>query len=250
MSRLFTFGCSFTNYRWSTWADCLAPEFDYFENWGQSGGGNHYIFNSVMEADQRHKFGAGDTVVVCWTSVMREDRYIKNRWVTLGNIMTTPIFTKEFITDAVCERGNLIRDLAFIKAVREILNSKSDVTWRFLGICPIVQIDLLQPVRYQSNDLIDLYKDVIDSIEPSFIDILGHNFWNSNTEKRFCHLEDNNTIDHHPTPEEHLTYLDAVLPGWVTKQETRVKITEESIYLNKDPRKTSRRPGMTRIARL
>jgi hypothetical protein len=46
MSRLFTFGCSFTNYRWSTWADCLAPEFDYFENWGQSGGGNHYIFNS------------------------------------------------------------------------------------------------------------------------------------------------------------------------------------------------------------
>jgi len=43
MSRLFTFGCSYTNYRWSTWADCLAPEFDYFENWGQSGGGNHYI---------------------------------------------------------------------------------------------------------------------------------------------------------------------------------------------------------------
>ena len=43
MSRLFTFGCSFTNYRWSSWADCLAPEFDYFENWGQAGGGNHYI---------------------------------------------------------------------------------------------------------------------------------------------------------------------------------------------------------------
>jgi hypothetical protein len=70
MTRLFTFGCSFTNYRWSTWADCLAPEFDYFENWGQSGAGNHYIFNSMMEADQRHQFDEGDTVIVCWTNVL------------------------------------------------------------------------------------------------------------------------------------------------------------------------------------
>jgi len=63
MSRLFAFGCSFTNYSWSTWADCLAPEFDYFENWGQSGAGNDFIFNSVMECDQRYNFGANDTVL-------------------------------------------------------------------------------------------------------------------------------------------------------------------------------------------
>jgi hypothetical protein len=74
MSRLFTFGCSFTNYRWSTWADCLAPEFDEFKNWGQSGAGNPYIFNSVMEADQQYIFNSTDTVVVCWTNIMREDR--------------------------------------------------------------------------------------------------------------------------------------------------------------------------------
>ena len=72
MSRLFAFGCSFTNYRWSTWADCLAPEFDNFENWGQSGAGNEFIFNSVMEADQRQQFGTGDTVIVCWTTSTRD----------------------------------------------------------------------------------------------------------------------------------------------------------------------------------
>ena len=37
MSRLFTFGCSFTNYAWPTWADFLGLEFEHFENWGVSG---------------------------------------------------------------------------------------------------------------------------------------------------------------------------------------------------------------------
>ena len=92
LKRLFAFGCSFTNYRWSTWADCLAPEFDEFQNWGQSGAGNHYIFNSVMEADQRQSFAAGDTVVVCWTSFTRDDRYVDGLWHTLGNIFNCPIY--------------------------------------------------------------------------------------------------------------------------------------------------------------
>ena len=85
MSRLFAFGCSFTNYRWSTWADCLAPEFDSFENWGQAGAGNHYIFNSVMECDQRHNFGAGDTVVVCW---LERSRQVQKRkmWMDCGTM--------------------------------------------------------------------------------------------------------------------------------------------------------------------
>ena len=48
------------------------------------------------------------------------------------------------------------------------------------------------------------------------------------------------------SPEEHLAYLDTVLPGWVTKQETRVKMHEQSINLNKDPRKS----GMTKVTRL
>jgi hypothetical protein len=136
MSRLFAFGCSFTNYRWSTWADCLAPEFNYFENWGQAGGGNHYIFNSVMEADQRHNFGASDTVIVCWTNVMREDRYT-DRWQTLGNVTTCSIYNESYVRDAISERGCLIRDLAMVKATQVLLKQKRNVRWQFLSMCPI-----------------------------------------------------------------------------------------------------------------
>jgi hypothetical protein len=227
--RLFTFGCSFTNYHWSTWADCLAPEFDSFENWGQSGAGNHYIFNSIMEADQRHYFGAGDTVVVCWTNVMREDRYT-DRWQTLGNITTCPIYDPEYIKDAITERGCLIRDIALIKAATSFLNKCTGVTTKFMAMC-----DIMNPEQFDyslgDQDIFDLYSTVLNNIMPSYQQVLYPTGWKQSD-------------DPHPTPAEHLAYLDAVLPGWVTKDETRVKIAHESINLNKH------RTGMSKVTRL
>jgi hypothetical protein len=50
--------------------------------------------------------------------------------------------------------------------------------------------------------------------------------------------------DPHPTPVEHLAYLDAVLPGWVTKSQTRAKIIEETNNLQKT------RSGLSTVQRL
>jgi hypothetical protein len=78
-----------------------------------------------------------------------------------------------------------------------------------------------------------LYQNVVDSIAPSYYTILFKNVWP-------------NREDPHPSPAEHLAYLDAVLPGWVTKQSTRVIMHDESVNLNKDPRKS----GMAKVTRL
>jgi hypothetical protein len=219
MSRLFAFGCSFTNYRWSTWADCLAPEFDNFENWGQSGAGNEFIFNSVMEADQRQQFGTGDTVIVCWTTATREDRYVNERWHTLGNMFSCPIYNKDYLATHVDQRGLLIKTLAYIKAVKTLLENRQ-VQWKFLSM--------------DHFDSLNIYQDVVDSIVPSYSTVLFKDGW------------PNRDGDPHPSPAEHLAYLDVVLPGWVTKESTRVIMHEESINLNKDPRKS----GMTKVTRL
>jgi len=219
MSRLFAFGCSFTNYRWSTWADCLAPEFDSFENWGQSGAGNEFIFNSVMEADQRQQFGPQDTVIVCWTTAIREDRYVNERWHTLGNMFSCPIYNKDYLATHVDERGLLIKTLAYIKAVKTLLENRQ-VQWKFLSM-----------VHFDS---LNIYQDVVDSITPSYCTVLFKDGW------------PDRDGDPHPSPAEHLAYLDVVLPGWVTKESTRAIMQEESINLNKDPRKT----GMTKVTRL
>ena len=233
MSRLFTFGCSFTNYRWSTWADCLAPEFDEFYNWGQSGGGNHFIFNSVMEADQRYKFGANDTVVVCWTDFNREDRY-QWKWLTFGNVYHNKLYNTEYTRREFTERGNLIRDLAYIKAVKVLLESCHGLTWKFLSMCEIVNEYHPDDTTSSCKDVADLYKDVLRSILPGFDKTVFGGQWPKLAE------------DPHPTPAEHLAYLDWVLPGWVTKQETRVKMLEESANLRKRPDKS----GLSEVSRL
>jgi hypothetical protein len=228
MNRLFTFGCSFTNYRWSTWANCLAPEFDYSENWGQSGGGNHFIFNSLMECDQRKNFGANDTVVVCWSSTQRDDRYVQGKWHTLGNVFTCPIYDPTYLEKYVEERGYLIRDLAFIKAAKSLLQSRPGVTWKFLSMIEPNNTD-------ETCDVTELYQDVVNSIAPSYYTVL---FKETGWPDR--------DGDPHPSPAEHLAYLDAVLPGWVTKQSTRVKMHDESINLNKKPQLS----GMSKVTRL
>ena len=233
MSRLFTFGCSYTNYRWSTWADCLAPEFDYFENWGQGGGGNHYIYNSVMEADQRHRFGADDTVIVCWSTFMRDDRYVNNRWHTIGGMFTTPIYRPEYLKTHVDERGYVIRDLAFIKGVKSLLENKHNLTWKFLSLANLKLGTRCETEPGEPKDVIAVYADVLDTILPSYQETIFKDGWKQ-------------AEDPHPSPEEHLAYLDAVLPAWVTKQSTRVIMREESINLNKNPRKS----GMTKVTRL
>jgi hypothetical protein len=234
MSRLLTFGCSFTNYRWSTWADCLAPEFDQFENWGQAGGGNHYIFNSVMEADQQQHFGTGDTVIVCWTDFNRDDRYVSGRWHTLGNIFNCPIYEPKYLKDHYDERGYLIRDLAYIKAVKTLLENRPGLTWRFLSMVELMARPTADDNVSLHRDAMRLYSNVLDSV------LLGYD------KTVFLNNWPKPGADPHPSPTEHLAYLDTVLPGWVTKSETRVKMHEESVNLNKDPRKS----GMTKVTRL
>ena len=223
MKRLFAFGCSFTNYRWPTWVDCLVPEFDHVQNWGQSGAGNHYIFNSVMEADQRHQFNSNDTVVVCWTGITRDDRYADGRWHTLGNMFASPIYDRDYLKTHVDERGYLIRDLAYIKAVKTLLGH-AQTTWRFLSMCAFPKHD----------DVTELYSDVLECVLPGYDQTVFKNNWPKPG------------TDPHPSPAEHLAYLDAVLPGWVTKSQTRVKMHEASINLNKDPNYS----GMTKVTRL
>lgn len=233
MSRLFTFGCSYTNYRWSTWADCLAPEFDYFENWGQGGGGNQYIFNSIMEADQRHQFDSGDTVVVCWSTFLRDDRYVQGRWHTLGNMFNCPVYDPKYLKTHVDERGCVIRDFAYIKAVKTLLESKPQLSWRFLSMANLKAGPRCESEPGEPKDVMAIYADVLESILPSYQEVLFPSGWKI-------------AEDPHPSPAEHLTYLDAVLPGWVTKEETRAKMQEESINLRKNPAMT----GLSKVTRL
>ncbi len=188
-----------------------------------------------MEADQRHKFCANDTVVICWTNILREDRYTRN-WQTPGNITTCDFYNKDYISKYVTERGCLIRDLALIKGTFKFLESILGLKFKFLSMCPLVFPDQYKSESINDADVQTLYANVLDSILPSYYETVLKKDWELNwqTDRK----------DLHPTPIEHLAYLDTVLPGWVTKHETRVKMSEETKNLRKD------RTGLSTVTRL
>lgn len=215
MKRLFTFGCSFTSYSWSTWADILGTTAEEFQNWGMSGTGNQFILASIAECHQRNHFRSDDTVIVCWTNIMRDDRY-NNCWSTLGNIYTQPLYDPAWVRQWITERGCLIRDLAALSAVTHMLKYHG-VNWHFLSMVPFDQADQYKPSKNPNQDLISLYSDCLTTIKPSFWEVL--------------HDRVPLTFDVHPSPTDHLRYLDQVLPEFNIPQSTRLQIQQEDAII-------------------
>ncbi len=129
MSRLFTFGCSFTHYFWPTWADFLRFNYDEYQNWGGRGFGNQAIFELLIEANTRNKFTKGDTIIIMWSSHQRHDLY-KIGWNGKGNILTAGEGEKhdEYIKENFEVLGSVYHTLNYISAARLILESL-DIKW-------------------------------------------------------------------------------------------------------------------------
>lgn len=226
MKRLFTFGCSFTQYwRWPTWADALGQQSEFFENWGICGGGNAQILYNLMECDQRNHLTANDTVMVMWTNTSREDRYVNDRWIEGGNVYWSAgsQLPLEYVKKFSCERGYLIRDLAVISAVKKVLE-RVGCRYRFFSMVPLQQSNRDNQLGedpqdgYRLDDVFDLYQDLFACIAPSVLETTFGGSWFSGT--GIPDDFDPRRRDFHPTPLEHLEYLAQIAPD--------IEITEDT----------------------
>jgi hypothetical protein len=119
--RLYTFGCSLTQYHWPTWADIVGTCWNKFENWGRLGAGNQYIFNSIIECDARNNFNSNDTILIMWSGISRIDYYQFNAWGHLHSMYpdkNNPDYP------VCCPEGYEILSFAYMQAVEEFLKSK------------------------------------------------------------------------------------------------------------------------------
>lgn len=225
--RFFAFGCSFTNYQWMTWPEIIAFDLripQYF-NLGKSGGGNEFIFNRVMQVDEMYDINENDLVMICWTNVTREDRYLKNEWVTPGNVYTQNVYDDSFVKKFYADPENLVlHDFAFIHAVRRLLESKK-CTWHFLQMLPIFSIfnqwKTFAPKNYKFNQLI---ASEAQHLNPSFNEVLWQNDINI---KRKAHCIKYVHDDLHPSPLEHFKYLDTIFQHeWQEDTRNRIQTLE------------------------
>lgn len=268
--RLFAFGCSFTRYCWPTWADIIGKQFNYYQNWGQPGAGNQYIFNSLVECHLKNQITPNDTVCIMWSNVSREDRYVKGQWVTPGNIYTQAVYDQKFIKTLTDTRGYYIRDLATIHATKLVLD-QIGCRYIFLSMVP-----LRNPMQYEKadvsdkiGDLLEYYQSTVDLIRPSVFEVVFNNDWWSRpflkkstamieekykknagrdwptfdnfVQKNFTgikqeiideifdksrwnwekDLHQTERKDTHPTPIEHLEYVQKILPEFQLTDETK-----------------------------
>lgn len=257
MRRLFTFGCSFTQYEWPTWADILGREFAYYENWGKAGAGNQFICNSVVEANLRNNFTKDDTIIVMYSSILRQDFYLDKRlkategdispgWFTPGNVTGN---AKEFYGEKFCDtfinpRGCYIRDLAYMHLI-DIFLKEIGCSFYYLSMVDIgIPTDiydksfiskLLRTQESKDNEckeVLNLYSSLTSKIRPSVHNIIFNYDWQS---RKLLLKPSSKTgllhrTDSHPVPNEHLEYLQKVLPEITISDETILwtnKVTEE-----------------------
>jgi adenylate kinase family enzyme len=210
--RLFTFGCSFTKYHWTTWPEIVAYELNVpLYNYGRSGAGNQYIANMISQADAIHNFNENDLIMISWTNVCREDRYKNQNWITPGNIFSQNIYSNEYVKKWADPAGYILRDLCTIKFTINFLENKK-CQFHMMSMCDIVdtidqgQAEILKNLSFK-EEIIKMYKNELDQLHSDFYNVLWQN--NPQTYKFPKDMKEISELfsDGHPTPIEHLEYL-------------------------------------------
>ncbi len=230
--RFFSFGCSFTHYKWPTWADIIAQEFtpETAFNYGLCGAGNYIMAQSVMDADAFHKLGPGGLCMVMFTNFQREDRYCKAKggWLYPGNIYSQGIYSKEWM-EYFDEDHALLRDMMVVKLLKNFFENKG-VDFHFMCMVPFGSTqdgpDLLTP---DQKEIIKHYKEEMDLVKPSIWEVCFNYNWHSVQPRSVTYTggEHNHHIkgkgwyeDNHAHPKEHLEYIQKLWPDTKFKQST------------------------------
>lgn len=246
-----------TSFIYPTWADIIGQNFKHFENWADSAGGNEFIFNSIVECNQRNKFSPGDTVVVMWTTTPRHDYYRYNEWKHATGLYLDRSNEHLHVS---CGDGYDVLTFAYMAAVEQIMLVTKctyiPLTWTTYDIkSPAGQlykdvIKRINPVKFVLNDKkyvyqlhqdYEKYQKLYDRLAgpdwPSIEQIFTQQYTVSNTieqellefrqavedinrsDREFYH--DENFMDPHPLPCSHLQMVQTYLSEFEVSEQTK-----------------------------
>lgn len=179
MTRFFAFGCSFTNSIRPTWADIVARDYAHYENWGQAGAGNSFIFYSLMECHKRNTITRDDVVMIMWSSIGREDRYVNGEWLTPGSIYNQTDYDETFVKKFTDPTGYLMRDAAHLAGAKAVLDSIG-CQYYFFSIVPFnVPDDNIFKIFSTDQKIEKLYSQEFASVRPSVYETIFKCDWYS-----------------------------------------------------------------------
>lgn len=186
--RIFTFGCSFTNFHWPTWPYIIAKDLDIpLQNWGLCGLGNVGIVNRMIECDIKNKFNEDDLIIVLWSTWYREDRYLGS-WTLSGNIFNDQQFyDKSFRKKYWTIENDIIKNSGAIISANKMFNINSQAN--------ITEMD---DHIYLKSPLYQFYSTHLPKT------VFPWDYTDSNKCKAY---EGYLTVDNHPDIAAHLNYV-------------------------------------------
>jgi hypothetical protein len=226
--RFFAFGCSFTNYYWPTWADIIAKEFGQSYNYGRTGAGNFFIYQSLIEAILKHTINKDDLVMVMFSNVTREDKFVKkDGWITPGNLYFQTEYDEKFLKKYLCDHGYLMRDLNLVSGCKFSLDSIG-CDYKLMSIVPFDSKQSDGSKMSNIDYLLKFYNNILTTLKPNVLDTVFNGDWNTRGPRPTyrAHWQKESYVDNHPTPSEHLEYLQKIMPNVVFSKETLDFVTE------------------------
>ena len=134
MPRQFFFGCSFTAYRYPTWADILVKNSDIESyNYGIAGASNETIAKTVTFADCKHNFTEDDEIYIMWTHWWRKNIATREgAWGFLGNAFCCG-YPRSFVRRTVNYTDLSITNATAIILTNKAYTIKKNLHWKPLG---------------------------------------------------------------------------------------------------------------------
>lgn len=239
MKRLFAFGCSYTSYSWPTWANMLELEFDHVENWALAGLGNQAIAERIAEAHVKNQFTKDDTIIVQWSSHLRNDWWHQESmpertvgWKTYGSIFNyhnIKLYDKKWIDTFFYEPAFLMHTFNHITLTQGLLKSIG-CNWYMTSMSEIRQMgsDMRESTHYGEKTALSTNKSEDDYLAWKILPdlkVYQKTIWEDHADhwltpfETFCKTCPNlnyaftdsngapNFVDLHPSPEQHLLWL-------------------------------------------
>lgn len=220
--RFFTFGCSFTGYKWESWADILAMENPQIEfvNGGRCGAGQIFIMAQLSQYIRKYNIGEGDLVGIMWSTFFREDKYVEthdrawDNWITPGNIYSQGEYPMSYVNEFTSPRGLYIRDMAIIDTTTQMLGGAEFDSFAMLGVSLEDQnmyTGIADEDADNFDDIIALYSDLNSKILPDLYRTEFNSSWGAGYtyvtgEGENCHIHE----DYHPDVLRYAAYLEKI----------------------------------------
>jgi hypothetical protein len=204
--RLFTFGCSFTNYKWQTWADIIGTQFEEFQNWGKSGAGNFFISSNVYECHSIHNITKDDVVLIMFSSIDRFDFINQNSYFETNGSVYSKYHSLygDFIFNKWSEEFGLYNSWFSITSAKQLLDSIG-CEYQLMKSFNFDQIDGLEEYEKPNNinQRMDICLNLINKI------IVGENLTEFHLKKNKQYYFDDlpNKVDGHPPISTHLEWI-------------------------------------------